>query len=88
LPRHGEILPTWDPKDFSRTFDPAAGIQRKEGSGCVKRELIYLLFAAASSSLNGVIAVIKPGCRHLAVGRMRIIVACVPAFDPQDEWFD
>ena len=31
---------------------------------------------------------IKPDCRHRAVGKMRIIVACIPAFDPQDEWFD
>jgi len=31
---------------------------------------------------------IKPGCRHRAVGRMRIINIPVPAFDPADEWFD
>jgi mannose-6-phosphate isomerase-like protein (cupin superfamily) len=31
---------------------------------------------------------IKPGCRHRAVGRMRIIIMVVPAFDPDDEWFD
>lgn len=31
---------------------------------------------------------IKPGCRHRAVGRMRIINMPVPAFDPTDEWFD
>jgi mannose-6-phosphate isomerase-like protein (cupin superfamily) len=31
---------------------------------------------------------IKPGCRHRAVGRMRILVVSVPAFDPKDEWFD
>ncbi len=31
---------------------------------------------------------IKPGCRHRAVGRMRIINIPVPAFDPEDEWFD
>ncbi len=31
---------------------------------------------------------IRPGCRHRAVGRMRIIVVPVPAFDPEDEWFD
>ena len=31
---------------------------------------------------------IKPGCRHRAVGRMKIINACIPAFDPEDEWFD
>ncbi len=31
---------------------------------------------------------IKPGCRHRAVGNMKIINIPVPAFDPTDEWFD
>ena len=31
---------------------------------------------------------IKPGCRHRAVGNMRIVNVPVPAFDPEDEWFD
>jgi len=31
---------------------------------------------------------IKPGCRHRAVGKMRIVNISIPAFDPQDEWFD
>jgi len=31
---------------------------------------------------------IKPGCRHRAVGKMRIVNVPVPAFDPDDEWFD
>ena len=31
---------------------------------------------------------IKPGCRHRAVGKMRIVNIPVPAFDPADEWFD
>ena len=31
---------------------------------------------------------IRPGCRHRAVGQMRIANFVVPAFDPQDEWFD
>ena len=31
---------------------------------------------------------IKPGCRHRAIGRMRIINIPIPAFDPADEWFD
>ena len=33
-------------------------------------------------------ALIKPGCRHRAVGKMRIVNMPVPAFDPSDEWFD
>jgi mannose-6-phosphate isomerase-like protein (cupin superfamily) len=31
---------------------------------------------------------IKPGCRHRAVGRMKIVNIPIPAFDPTDEWFD
>ena len=31
---------------------------------------------------------IKPGCRHRAVGNLRIINVPIPAFDPHDEWFD
>ena len=31
---------------------------------------------------------IKPGCRHRAVGKMRIITVSIPPFDPEDEWFE
>lgn len=31
---------------------------------------------------------IKPGTRHRAVGKMKILNVPVPAFDPHDEWFD
>jgi len=31
---------------------------------------------------------IKPGCRHRAVGKMRIVNVSIPAFDPKDEYFD
>ncbi len=31
---------------------------------------------------------IKPGCRHRAVGNLRIINIPIPAFDPEDEWLD
>ena len=31
---------------------------------------------------------IKPGCRHRAVGNMRIINIPVPPFDPSDEWYE
>jgi mannose-6-phosphate isomerase-like protein (cupin superfamily) len=31
---------------------------------------------------------IKPGCRHRAVGKLRVLNIPIPAFDPQDEWFD
>lgn len=32
--------------------------------------------------------VIEPGCRHRAVGALRILNIVVPPFDPADEWFD
>jgi mannose-6-phosphate isomerase-like protein (cupin superfamily) len=31
---------------------------------------------------------IKPGCRHRAIGELKVIIVATPAFDPQDEWFD
>lgn len=31
---------------------------------------------------------IKPGCRHRAIGNLTVLNVCIPAFDPEDEWFD
>jgi mannose-6-phosphate isomerase-like protein (cupin superfamily) len=31
---------------------------------------------------------IRPGCRHRAVGKLKILNIPVPAFDEADEWFD
>jgi mannose-6-phosphate isomerase-like protein (cupin superfamily) len=31
---------------------------------------------------------VKPGCRHRAVGKLRVAIVPIPAFDPADEWFD
>ncbi|MGD2158365.1 MAG: cupin domain-containing protein [Anaerolineales bacterium] len=31
---------------------------------------------------------LKPGCRHRAVGELRVAIIAIPAFDPEDEWFD
>ena len=31
---------------------------------------------------------IKPGCRHRAIGNLRILNVPVPAFDPKDEFLD
>ena len=31
---------------------------------------------------------IKPGCRHRAIGKLRIVNIPIPAFDEADEWFD
>jgi mannose-6-phosphate isomerase-like protein (cupin superfamily) len=31
---------------------------------------------------------IKPGCRHRAVGKMKLVNIPIPTFDANDEWFD
>jgi len=31
---------------------------------------------------------IKPGCRHRAIGKLKILNTAIPAFDVADEWFD
>ncbi len=31
---------------------------------------------------------IKPGCRHRAIGQLKIVNVAIPAFDETDEWFD
>ena len=36
----------------------------------------------------GISVMIKPGCRHRAVGDLTLINVPIPAFDLEDEWFD
>ncbi len=31
---------------------------------------------------------IQPGCRHRAIGKLKVLNIPIPAFDPTDEWFD
>ncbi len=31
---------------------------------------------------------VKPGCRHRAIGKLKILNVPIPAFDESDEWFD
>lgn len=31
---------------------------------------------------------IKPGCRHRAVGELQVVIVAIPTFDVTDEWFD
>lgn len=31
---------------------------------------------------------IRPGCRHRAIGRLKVLNIAIPRFDPADEWFD
>lgn len=36
----------------------------------------------------GMCIMIRPGTRHRAVGRMKVLIVVLPKFDPQDEWLD
>lgn len=59
-------------------------------------ELYYVLEGEGEMELDGeriplkphTAVLIKPGCRHRAIGRLRILNIPVPPFDEQDEWFD
>ena len=59
-------------------------------------ELYYFLEGTGTIELDGqafdvepgTSVLIKPGCRHRAVGKLKFINVPVPAFDPTDEWFD
>jgi len=59
-------------------------------------EIYYILEGQGEMELDGErhpvrpgdAILIKPGCRHRAIGRMRVLNVAVPAFDPRDEWFD
>ena len=59
-------------------------------------EMYYVLEGEGEIELDGQrypvhagdAVLIKPGCRHRAVGRLRIVNIPVPAFDESDEWFD
>lgn len=37
---------------------------------------------------KGISVMIKPGCRHRAIGNLTLINVPIPAFDINDEWFD
>ena len=59
-------------------------------------EIYYVLEGEGTIELDGeshplrpgVSVMIKPGCRHRAVGKLKISNVHVPKFDPEDEWFD
>jgi mannose-6-phosphate isomerase-like protein (cupin superfamily) len=36
----------------------------------------------------GLCVLIRPGTRHRAIGRMKVLIVVLPKFDPDDEWFD
>jgi mannose-6-phosphate isomerase-like protein (cupin superfamily) len=59
-------------------------------------EVYYVLEGTGQLELDGQLfdvgpgsaALIKPGCRHRAIGKLKILNVPIPAFDPQDEYFD
>ncbi len=59
-------------------------------------EIYYVLEGTGQMELDGeqfdlspgTAVLIKPLCRHRAAGDLRILVTAIPAFDPDDEWFD
>lgn len=36
----------------------------------------------------GTCILIRPGVRHRAMGKMKVLIVVYPKFDPEDEWFD
>ena len=36
----------------------------------------------------GMAIMIRPGVRHRALGKMKVLIVVFPKFDPEDEWFD
>ncbi len=62
----------------------------------IMTEIYYVLEGSGQMELDGQLVdvvpgstlLIKPGCRHRAIGNLKILNVPVPAFDPDDEWFD
>lgn len=59
-------------------------------------EIYYILEGTGQMQLDGQLIdvgpgstiLIRPGCRHRAIGKMKILNVPIPRFDPDDEWFD
>jgi len=59
-------------------------------------EIYYILSGEGEMELDGQrlkvqpgdAILIKPGCRHRAIGQMKVLNIPIPAFDKSDEWFD
>ena len=37
---------------------------------------------------SGMCVMIRPGVRHRAIGKMKVLIVVLPKFDPNDEWLD
>ena len=61
-----------------------------------RREIYYILEGEGFLELDGEKLPVKPGssiminpgCRHRALGQLKVVNVSLPAFDPEDEYFD
>ena len=53
-----------------------------EGEGSLEVDGDIVLLTPMTSVM------IQPGCKHRAVGKLKILNIAIPAFDPADEYFD
>ena len=53
-----------------------------EGHGQIELDSMRFDIGPGSSIM------IKPGCRHRAIGNLKLLNIPIPAFGPQDEYFD
>ena len=59
-------------------------------------EIYYILEGEGTMELDGEQHAVRPGdailikplCRHRAIGKLKVLNVPIPAFDPADEWFD
>jgi mannose-6-phosphate isomerase-like protein (cupin superfamily) len=59
-------------------------------------EIYYFLHGRGEMELDGhrhpvgpgSAVLIRPGCRHRAIGQFKIVNVAIPRFDPGDEYFD
>jgi len=59
-------------------------------------ETYFILEGTGQMELDGELIDVKPGtgvlikpfCRHRAIGKLRVLVTVIPSHDPDDEWFD
>lgn len=61
-------------------------------------ETYYILECAAVARMQldndfvplrpGICILIRPGVRHRAIGKMKVLIVAWPKFDPEDEWLD
>lgn len=59
-------------------------------------EIYYILAGSGEMELDGQrhavspgdAVLIRPGCRHRAIGELQVLNIVIPGFDAEDEWFD